>query len=95
MEKNLLKTEQVKQYFQVKDNRTIKKFIMQGLKYIPIGGKDYRFDEKDVKEFVEHLKEMAQQDIVQIYPIKRRAKCKTFNVDYEKLRINRELNKVV
>lgn len=95
MEQNLLTMEQVKQYFQVKDNRTIKKFIKQGLKFVPIGNKDYRFDPKDVEEFSEHLKQLAQQEIIQIYPVKRKTKSKTINIDYEKLRINRELNKVV
>ncbi len=95
MERRLLTTEEVKKFFQVKDNRTIKKFIKQGLKYIPIGSKDYRFDEKDVEEFAENLKELAQIDMLQTYPIKRKAKSKTLNVDYEKIRINRELNRVV
>lgn len=95
MEQNLLTMEQVKLYFQVKDSRTIKKFIKQGLKFIPIGSKDYRFDKKDVEEFAEHLKELAQQEIIQIYPVKRKTKCKTINIDYEKRKINLELNKVV
>lgn len=95
MQENLLTMEEAKQFFRVKDTRTIKKFIRQGLKYIPIGSKDYRFERKDLEEFKEHLKELAQQDLVQIYPVKRKSKCRTFNVDYEKLRINRELNKVV
>ncbi len=98
MEQNLLTTEQVKNYFQVKDTRTIKKFIKQGLKYIPIGTRDYRFDKKDVEEFAEHLKELAQQELIAIYPvrtIKQKRKSKTINIDYEKLRINRELNKVI
>ncbi|MCI9247463.1 MAG: helix-turn-helix domain-containing protein [Clostridia bacterium] len=95
MEQNLLTTKQAMEYFQVKDSRTIKKFIKQGLKCIPIGSKDYRFDKRDLEEFIEHLKELAQQEMIQIYPVKRKAKCKTVNIDYEKLRINRELNKVV
>ena len=95
MEQNLLTTKQAMEYFQVKDSRTIKKFIKQGLKCIPIGSRDYRFDKKDLEEFTEHLKELAQQEMIQIYPVKRKAKCKTINIDYEKLRINRELNKVV
>ena len=95
MEQNLLTTKQAMEYFQVKDSRTIKKFIKQGLKYIPIGSKDYRFDKKDLEEFTEHLKELAQQDLIQIYPVKRKAKCKTVNIDFEKRRINLELNKVV
>lgn len=36
MEQNLLTTKQAMEYFQVKDSRTIKKFIKQGLKHIPI-----------------------------------------------------------
>ncbi len=32
MEEKLLTIEQVKEYFQVKDNRTIYKFVQQGLK---------------------------------------------------------------
>ena len=95
MQQNLLTTKQAMEYFQVKDSRTIKKFIKQGLKYIPIGSKDYRFKREDLEEFTEHLKELAQQEMIQIYPVKRKTKCKTINIDYEKLRINRELNKVV
>lgn len=95
VEQNLLTMEQVKQYFQVKDSRTIKKFIKQGLKFVPIGNRDYRFDPKDVEKFSEHLKELAQQEIVQIYPVKRKTKNKTINIDLEKLRINREFNKVI
>lgn len=95
MGENLITMEEVKQYFKVKDTRTIKKFIKQGLKYIPIGSKDYRFKKEDIEEFAEHLKELAQQDIIQIYPIKKKTKCKSMNVDFEKRRINLELNKVV
>ncbi len=36
MEQNLLTTAEVKKYFNIKDSRTIKKFINQGLKYVPI-----------------------------------------------------------
>lgn len=95
MEEKLLTTKQAMEYFQVKDSRTIKKFIKQGLKYIPIGTKDYRFDKKDIEEFAEHLKELAQQEIVEIYPIKRKAKSKTVHIDFEKRRINLEMNRVV
>lgn len=95
MPENLLTMEEAKQFFRVKDTRTIKKFMLQGLKYIPIGSKDYRFERKDLEEFKDHLKELAQQDLIQVYSTKRKTKCRTFNVDYEKLRINRELNRVV
>lgn len=36
MEQNLLTIEEVKDYFKVKDTRTINKFIREGLKYVPI-----------------------------------------------------------
>lgn len=92
---NLLTTKQVMEYFQVKDRRTIIKFIKQGLKVIPISNKDYRFKKEDVEEFAEHLKEMAQQNLIQTYPVKRKTKCKKIDFDYEKIRINRELNRVI
>ena len=92
---NLLTTKQVMQYFNVKDSRTISKFVEQGIKVIPIGQKDYRFKQEDIEEFAEHLKELAQEKIMHTYQIKRKSKCKTVNIDYEKIRINRELNRVV
>lgn len=95
MEQNLRTMEEAKQYFRVKDTRTIKKFIKQGLPYIPIGSKDYRFKQTDLETFAEHLKEIAQQEIVQIYPIKRKSKSKTVNIDFQKRKINLEMNKVV
>ena len=91
----LLTTKEVMEYFNVKNSRTISKFIRQGLKVIPIGQKDYRFKQEDVEEFAEHLKELAQEKIIRINPIKRKTRNRTFNVDYEKRRINLELNKVV
>jgi len=90
-----LTTKQVMEHFNVKDSRTIAKFRRQGLKYIEIGSKDYRYDMKDVKEFEEHLKELTQEKMIKIYPIKRKHGCKTIDVDFEKIRINRELNRVV
>ena len=92
---NLLTTQQVMEYFQVKDYRTVTKFIKQGLKVIPIGSKNYRFKQEDVEEFAEHLKELAQEKIIQQNPIPRKHKSKTIHVDFEKIRINRELNRVV
>lgn len=91
----LLTTEEVKKYFRVKDNRTISKFIRQGLKVVPIGARDYRFKPEDVEEFTEHLKELAQKELIKINPIKRKTRNKTVNIDYEKIRINRTLNRVV
>lgn len=91
----LLTTQQVMEYFQVKDSRTITKFIKQGLKFIPIGNRDYRYKKEDVEEFAEHLKELAQEKIIQQNPIQRKTKCKSANVDFEKIRINKVLNRVV
>lgn len=92
---NLLTTEDVMKYFNVKDSRTIAKFRNQGLKFIPIGSKDYRYKQEDIEDFAEHLKELAQEKIIQVNPIRRKAKSRTLNVDYEKKRINLQLNKVV
>lgn len=90
-----LTLEQVKERFQVKDNRTIVvKFARQGLRFIKIGTQ-YRFDLKDIEEFEEKLKNEEQEKLIQIYPIKKKRKSKTLNVDFEKMRINRELNRVV
>lgn len=58
------------------------------------GTRDKRFDTKDVKEFVEIQKEVAQ-DTLEIKPIKRKTKSKTINVDFQKRKINLEMNRVV
>ena len=90
-----LTLEEVKKRFKVKDNRTITvKFVKQGLKFIKIG-KQYRFDLKDIEEFEQRLKNEQQEKIIQIYPIKKKNKCKTINVDYEKRKINLTQNRVV
>lgn len=91
----LLTTKEAMEFFNVKDSKTISKFIRQGLKVIPIGQKDYRFKQDDLEEFAEHLKELAQEKIIQINPIKRKTRSRTINVDYEKRKINLELNKVI
>ena len=46
-------------------------------------------------KFAEHLKELAQEKIIQQNPIPRKHKSKSIHVDFEKIRINRELNRVV
>ena len=94
MEQNLLTIEETKQYFRVKDNRTIHKFIRQGLKCFKVGTRDYRFDIQDIKEFVEIQKQLAQ-DTLKINPVKRKVKHKTLNVDFQKRKINLEMNRVV
>lgn len=90
----LLTMEETKQYFNVKDTRTIIKFINQGLPCFKIGAKDYRFDRKDIENFVEIQKQLAQE-ILEIKPIKRKAKSKTVNIDFQKRKINLEMNRVV
>lgn len=94
MEQILLTMEETKQFFRVKDNRTIHKFIKQGLKCFKVGPRDYRFDPQDIKKFVETQKELNQEDL-EIKPIKRTAKSKTINVDFQKRKINLEMNKVI
>lgn len=96
MEQHLLTIEETKQFFRVKDNRTIHKFIRQGLKCFKVGTRDYRFDIQDIKEFVETQKQLSQ-DTLEIKPMKRKRKTKnkTINVDFQKRKINLELNKVV
>ncbi len=90
-----LTMEQVKDRFQIKDTRTITvKFAKMGLKFIKIGNK-YRFDLKDIKEFEEKLKEEQQEKLIEVYPIKRKSKSKTIQVDYAKIRANKVLNRVV
>lgn len=90
-----LTMEQVKDRFQIKDSRTITvKFAKMGLKFIKIGNK-YRFNLKDIEEFEEKLKEEQQEKLIEIYPIKRKSKSKTIQIDYEKIRANRVLNRVV
>lgn len=91
---NLLTIEETKQFFKVKDNRTIHKFIRQGLKCFKVGTRDYRFDPRDIEEFVNIQKQIVQEDL-QIKPIKPKSKCKTMNIDFQKRKINLEMNRVV
>lgn len=58
------------------------------------GNREKRFDVNDIKEFVEIQKQVAQETL-EIKPIKRKAKCKTINVDFQKRKINLEMNRVV
>ena len=94
MEQKLLTIEEIKQFFRVKNNRTIYKFIRQRLKCFKVGTRDYRFDIQDIKEFVEIQKQLAQ-DTLKINPVKRKVKHKTLNVDFQKRKINLEMNRVV
>ena len=89
-----LTLEETKKHFKVKDNRTIIKFTQQGLKFIKIGTQ-YRFDLKDIEKFEERLKNEEQEKLMQIYPIKKKRKSKTIDFDFEKMKINKELNRVV
>ena len=82
-------------YFNVKDGRTIKKFINLGLKVIPIGKRDYRFKKEDLEEFTERLKETAQEEMLEKNPIRKKVRSRTVNIDYQKRKINLEQNKVI
>lgn len=92
--KQFLTMKQIKDRFQVKDNRTIQNFMRQGLKFIKIG-KEYRFDLKDVEEFEEQLKTQAQEKIMDIKPVKQKRRFKTVDIDYEKRKINLTELKVI
>ena len=92
---SLLTTKQVANYFKVKPSTVTQKFIKMGLKVIPIGQRDYRYNIKDVYAFAEHLKELAQERITRQNSIPIKHKSKSIHVDFEKIRINRELNRVV
>lgn len=89
----LLTTEQTMKLFQIKDARTIAKFRQRGLKHFKIGAKDYRYRAKDIEEFLENEIQASQFEMININPIKRKAKHRT--IDLQKRRINLELNKVV
>ena len=95
MQEKLLTTKQVAEFFQVTERTITQKFIKEGLKYMPIGTKDYRFSEKDVSEFIEIKKQLAQENLVYLSPIRAKVKHKTLNIDYQKRKINLELNQVV
>ncbi len=58
------------------------------------GTREKRFDVKDVLEFVEIQKQVGQFEL-DIKPIKRKSKSKTINVDFQKRKINLEMNRVV
>ena len=80
----LLTMQQVKDRFQVKDNRTIIKFTKQGLRFIKIGTEN-RFDIKDIEKFEEQLKDEYE---IKIKPIKQKRRYKTVTFDEEKRKIN-------
>lgn len=88
----LITTEELKQKLKIKDTRTIKKFINEGLKVIKISSRDYRFDLKDVETFLEGKKEIAETEI---QFSKRKAKSKKINIDFQKRKFNLENLKVI
>lgn len=58
------------------------------------GTRDKRFDPKDVRDFIE-IKKMEVQENLEIKPMKRKTKCRTVDIDFQKRKINLELNRVV
>ena len=61
MEKRLLTTREVAEYFGVDSSTVTQKFIKEGLEYFPVSVKDYRYNEKDVLKFEEQRKKQIQQ----------------------------------
>ena len=91
---NLLTTKQVAQRFQVKPVTVTQKFIPEGLPFIPIGKRDYRFNEKDVEMFAETRKKIAMEK-QKLQLIKPKRKNITASIDFQKMEYNRKFNKVV
>lgn len=58
------------------------------------GTRDKRFDPKDLKEFIEIQKQIVQETL-EIKPVRRKVKSKTIDVDFQKRKINLEMNRVV
>lgn len=94
MEK-LLTTKEVSKIFGVTERTITQKFIKEGLKHFPIGSKDFRFSIKDIEEFIELKKELAENKVIEINPINKRARSKSINIDYQKRKINIEQLKVI
>lgn len=86
----------VMRFFNVKDSRVItQKFIkQQGMKFYR-AGIEYRFRPKDVFEFENHLKEIEQEKMMLLIPIKHKRKCKAPKIDFEKKKINLEQLRVI
>lgn len=63
MEKRLLTTREVAEYFGVDSSTVTQKFIPRGLKHFQVSSKDYRYNEKDVLEFEEQSKKQMQQKV--------------------------------
>lgn len=80
----LLTTQEVADYFKVDCRTVTQKFIKEGLKYFPIGKRDYRYDKRDVLEFKENKKEDSQFN--DIYTAAHKVKRRRINS--EKQRIN-------
>ncbi len=56
----LMTTKEVASYFGVSSDTVLNKLIKNGLKYIKIGSKDYRYNIKDVMEFEESIKQQER-----------------------------------
>lgn len=68
MEK-LLTTRDVCEMFGGINPKTVtQKFIKEGLKYLEIGRKDYRYERKDVEEFKDFKKQLSQNKIINFNP---------------------------
>lgn len=59
------------------------------------GTREKRFDPKDILEFVEIQKQAEQFKLEEIMPIRKKVKSKMMNIDFQKKKINLEMNRVV
>lgn len=57
----LLTTKQVAEIFGVNSRTVLYNFIPKGLKFFKIGSRDYRFEFKDVQDFIEKQKQSKEQ----------------------------------
>lgn len=55
----LMTTKEVASYFGISPETVLNRLIKNGLKYIEIGAKDYRYNIKDVMEFEESIKKQV------------------------------------
>lgn len=92
---SLLTTKEVAEIFKVKSRTITQKFIPMGLNYIPIGSKDYRFRKDDVKEFMSQLENTGTYTNPKKEKLIIKYENKMPKIDFEKIRINKTLNRVV
>lgn len=85
----ILTTKEVANIFQVSEKTVTQKFNKQGLKYIKIGSKDYRYLEEDVEEFARNKTKSETTEIIAYTKPKKHISKGTMNsiIDYDKMKI--------